>query len=513
MSIETATIEIIAKTFVGDEGDCFPRLTGPQIFGFFNDHFGYRDEYVFGGNMPTRWRHAAARIAELMGDGKANRFFSAALSRAHMMAFGSYSEAEARQMVAKGRLEIDRLLAADGYKLAGAEGDFRLTEIDEDLVPLGRGGFADAYLRKSDGLVVKKLNDSSILDQRARHRFKREFEIMKKLSGTRGVLEVYAFDASSLSYTMERGECTLREFLEQPLSEESKYAILEQILSTMAEVHDGNVIHRDLSPNNVFVMGGELKVADFGLGKSLDDIGSYQTADTANYGTLAYCAPEQLQKLKDGDKRSDVFSLGRIVNFVMTGDPHQCAHPLRAVAEKATSASPDNRYQDARSMLRGMRQRMEINSDEARREAIRAKARQGVLDEEVRIWLLCMEPIALCKAVLNVGGRFADCITEFACSGDREAEFVIDSFGAAMAEACGRSFAANDPFAFISAEVARSKVAFDIRERACRIIAYVARYVNRWHIQDLVERMKSEGIDPMLEEVLDEHPSSPNVPG
>ena len=44
--------------------------------------------------------------------------------------------------------------------------------------------------------------------------------------------------------------------------------------------------------------------------------------DTTSFGQLFYCAPEQLTLLKDADKRSDVYSLGRIINFVMTKNPN-----------------------------------------------------------------------------------------------------------------------------------------------------------------------------------------------
>lgn len=90
----------------------------------------------------------------------------------------------------------------------------------------------------------------------------------------------------------------------------------------MSLVHQRDVLHRDLSPTNVFFVNGIIKIADFGLGKNLNTLTSHQTMDTSSFGQLFYCAPEQLTLLKDADKRSDVYSLGRIINFVMTKNPY-----------------------------------------------------------------------------------------------------------------------------------------------------------------------------------------------
>lgn len=151
---------------------------------------------------------------------------------------------------------------------------------DDDLVLLGEGGFARAYLRKSSGLVMKKLNDSSAFDRGIRHRFKREYEIMKSLQGVQGVLRVYEYDEGALSYTMEAGERTLRDFMSEPLPDRTRIAILDQVISAMSEIHARGIIHRDISPTNIFLLRGELKIADFGLGKNLETLASYQTTST-----------------------------------------------------------------------------------------------------------------------------------------------------------------------------------------------------------------------------------------
>ncbi|HEL1339140.1 TPA: protein kinase, partial [Streptococcus equi subsp. zooepidemicus] len=129
-------------------------------------------------------------------------------------------------------------------------------------------------------------------------------------------------------------------------------------------------LHRDISPTNIFFVNGIIKIADFGLGKNLNTLTSHQTMDTASFGQLFYCAPEQLTLLKDADKRSDVYSLGRIINFVMTKNPNIFSHSLRSISEKATNLEPDYRYQDATEMLNALNSWLNIRSDETFKKTI-----------------------------------------------------------------------------------------------------------------------------------------------
>lgn len=85
-SLSERSLESIAKMFVGDEGELFHYLSGPQIVTFFNDHFDFRDIYQ-GGNAPTRWRYAAGKIASVASSGRLDRFF---LNRSWIQVYGQY---------------------------------------------------------------------------------------------------------------------------------------------------------------------------------------------------------------------------------------------------------------------------------------------------------------------------------------------------------------------------------------------------------------------------------------
>ena len=147
---------------------------------------------------------------------------------------------------------------------------------------------------------------------------------------------------------MEPAETTLEKYIkDNSLTDTIKINCIRQVLFVMSEVHKRDIIHRDISANNIFIMSGIVKIADFGLGKDLNIFNSHNTFLTRGVGQYVYCAPEQFMMLKDGDKRSDVYSLGRVINFIMTGDPRDSHHIFRSVAEKATNENAAYRYADA----------------------------------------------------------------------------------------------------------------------------------------------------------------------
>lgn len=330
---------------------------------------------------------------------------------------------------------------------------------------------------------------------------------MKELSGVPGVLQVYEFDEGTCSYTMEAGEKTLAEFMAEPISEQAKIAIIKQVVATMADIHARGYIHRDLSPTNIFVLRGALKIADFGLGKNLNTLSSYRTTSTNNFGQWFYCSPEQLVYLRDGDKRSDVFALGRLINFVLDGHPTHNNHCLRSVVAKATTDDPNNRYQDAGELLTAINKKLDILKDENRINTLLQKARRKVFDEEVADWILDMPGEELCSNILSTAG-FKDSVAKFAVSNDSRAEHVVDLIGQNMGQVC-KTWEDNDPFAEIAKAVILSSAPFDVKERACYILAYVARNVNRFYAQHLIEDVVSAGVDPMLEDILNDAPSRP----
>jgi hypothetical protein len=119
------------------------------------------------------------------------------------------------------------------------------------------------------------------------------------------------------------GQTLAARLREGPLPVSQAVAVADQIASALAAAHDRGIVHRDLTPANVFLCrSGQVKVLDFGLARwevgagPLDE--TPRTAPGALLGTAGYTAPEQLRGV-DPDARADIFSLGAVLHEMLSG--------------------------------------------------------------------------------------------------------------------------------------------------------------------------------------------------
>jgi serine/threonine protein kinase len=104
--------------------------------------------------------------------------------------------------------------------------------------------------------------------------------------------------------------------------------ITRQVAGSLATAHERGVIHRDLKPDNIFMvrdgeaMSGERpKVLDFGIAKLSGDDERQRTMTGAMMGTPVYMSPEQCRGAGHVDHRSDIYSLGCVLFYLVTGRP------------------------------------------------------------------------------------------------------------------------------------------------------------------------------------------------
>jgi serine/threonine protein kinase len=123
----------------------------------------------------------------------------------------------------------------------------------------------------------------------------------------------------------------------------------EKILKFAYEIHSHTIFHRDLKPNNIIIRRSHPWLIDWTTAKSLDDDDDI-TLFKFSMGSQDYTAPEVLLDAGSADWRSDIFSLGKILEFMWTcerptstGD--KLPGPLRLVYRKATHFERSKRYQ------------------------------------------------------------------------------------------------------------------------------------------------------------------------
>lgn len=369
---------------------------------------------------------------------------------------------------------FNEFLQYDGYYLVYNNDKYMLMKRDNDLTYLTSGGYADIYIQKSTGFIIKKLRSEYYSDRSICSRFKREFDITKSLSSMELVIDVYEFDNSRLSYSMEKADMTLEYYINNyEVDLEIKIKIIRLILYTISNVHEKDIIHRDLSPTNIFFTNGNIKVADFGLGKDLNVLYSKQTLNTNAVGQLFYCAPEQLLGLKDSSKRSDVFSLGRIINFIMTKSPAKVSHIFRTVSEKSTHESSEYRHASAQDLLNHFEKALKYHNDKNKNLEIKNKINQGIFDDDVEIYYASLSENEICQIVLSSNFKIRNTLIAFMKKKESYAEVLIKNINNEYKTICKR-FEDFDPFSDFMCEILNDNFSYRVKEIAAIILNDIA---------------------------------------
>jgi eukaryotic-like serine/threonine-protein kinase len=212
---------------------------------------------------------------------------------------------------------------------------------------LGSGGMGDVYLGEHTLLrrpcAIKVIRPDRAGDPKNLQRFEREVRVMATLTHGNTV-EIFDYghtEDGTFYYVMEYlPGLNLQDLVDQsgPLAPERSVALLRQVASALREAHAIGFIHRDIKPSNIIScergrVFDVAKLLDFGLvkgfGQSKELIGA--TQDGAITGSPAYMSPEQGIG-KPLDARSDIYSLGAVAYFLLTGQmPFIRDNPMQVI--------------------------------------------------------------------------------------------------------------------------------------------------------------------------------------
>jgi len=218
------------------------------------------------------------------------------------------------------------------------------------VAELGRGGMGVVYKGYEGSLnryvAIKVLADALAHDASVKERFLREARSMAALNDPH-IIQIYFIgdDAGQTYFVMEfvDGE-SLSSILKREglLHPEQAARIVYQTALGLATAHDRGVIHRDIKPGNIMITSrGNVKIADFGIALSSQDISKKLTSTGEFVGTPGYLSPEVCLG-KPVDQRSDIFSLGIVLFEMLAGRmPFTEESPLGLMLEVVKAEIPD----------------------------------------------------------------------------------------------------------------------------------------------------------------------------
>lgn len=228
-------------------------------------------------------------------------------------------------------------------------------ELPESIGPwrvhnlIARGGMAAVYgvshAETRERRALKLLQPMATNDE-TEQRFRREFRALSRLHHP-NVLRVHEWDVLDGRpwFTMDWLEGhDLRDEIEGliPTTPEARYARVEDVLIQLARalayVHEHGIVHRDVTPGNIFIeKSGQVKLMDFGVAKEI--VGDDMTGVGEVIGTVAYMSPEQING-DDVDARADLYSVGAVLYLMLTGRRVFQAHTIHGFMEKHLKSSP-----------------------------------------------------------------------------------------------------------------------------------------------------------------------------
>ena len=198
---------------------------------------------------------------------------------------------------------------------------------------IGEGGISHVYLARHSLLkrpVAVKVLKAALATDEMVTRFEREVQICSRLSHP-NTIEIYDYGRTrdgTFYYAMEYLDGVSLEDLVQKegrLPVSRAVHALRQVCGSLKEAHDRGLVHRDVKPHNLMLCrhGGEfdvVKVLDFGLVKELENAHTRDITQFARVlGTPLYMAPERLRNPADADGRADIYALGAVAFFLLTG--------------------------------------------------------------------------------------------------------------------------------------------------------------------------------------------------
>ncbi|MBM83613.1 MAG: hypothetical protein CMJ78_23895 [Planctomycetaceae bacterium] len=289
---------------------------------------------------------------------------------------------------------------------------------------LGQGGmgyvFKAKHRRMQRIVCIKVLHSSSRKSPEMAERFRREIQAVAALTHPNIVVAHDADETNGIPFLVMEfidGPDLARHVEDEgPVSADEAWPLIMQTAKALDYAHEEGVIHRDIKPHNLILdKTGTIKILDMGLAR----FDSYlnQTPGEASMatmthsgvviGTIDYMSPEQALNCRHADERSDIYSLGCTLHFLLTGEPlfdgetimeRLIAHredpipnlttladdvspEMNAVFQKMVAKDAEDRYQFMSELTKDLERLLDGEKTKAGREQARKREPQSSVDK------------------------------------------------------------------------------------------------------------------------------------
>ena len=225
---------------------------------------------------------------------------------------------------------------------------------------LGEGGMGEVFLGEHEGIgthiAIKVLFPHISHDVSQVDRFFNEARAVAQIRHA-GIVKItdVGFTQTGRAYLLMEfldGESLAARILRGPMTPPVACEIARQMASVLAATHATGVIHRDLKPDNVFLVadhelpfGERVKILDFGIAKLTGALARGRpTQSQSQMGTPVYMSPEQWGDASKVDVRADIYSLGCMVFELLCGrPPFEATSIMEAFALHTSTPAPSAR--------------------------------------------------------------------------------------------------------------------------------------------------------------------------
>lgn len=379
---------------------------------------------------------------------------------------------------------VSSVLKRDNVKVINPDAGY-ITVIPDDI--LDSGSYCN-IVRVADGILRKELKPIYKNDVKLNKRLKYEFENMQKLADCPQILNVFNFNPENDSYLMEQGDKNLYKYLEDEieLTFDNKLKIVMDVLNGMSFAHEHSIIHRDLHLGNVLKIGNDFVICDFGLSKDISIERSMKSSYTEKNNHL-FVDPLAISDFTKLDLKSDIYSIGKIIDYVLTYNASNPNHIFKTIVERCICRDKALRYDSVKHIISEIEVILKSQGQEESKQNTINKILNGQYDAQVHEFIMdLVNTDILCKFIVTHKlSSFGEIVIKFESVYQAK---ILHSISLGYAEATGYGGWSNyDIFARLTYDLCLNLKDSEVKRIAKSILEECANI--RYEAKSLLERL------------------------